>query len=203
AAATAALQAFQRQPQNPVNYAMEAACLLQAGRWAEYDQVRHEMLQAQARTDNPYVADQTAKACLFRPLTGEALQTAAKLAQISLAQGARDDGAEPFFQLCQALAEYRLGRFESAASWSQKAYATPRPEARQHAAALLALAYWQLGQTNLARQFLAEGENLAPTSMPADISTSPGEQWRGWLFARVQLNEAEALIPAESTATSP
>ena len=56
------------------------------------------------------------------------------------------------------------------------------------------MANWQLGKADEARALLAKGESLAPRSMPPSIAQDPGNAWQGWLFARIQLDEAASLI---------
>jgi len=60
------------------------------------------------------------------------------------------------------------------------------------------MAKWQLGEKAEARAVLAGGEELAPevsaTSGPVDL----GDSWLGWLFARISLDEARALIQSGS-----
>jgi hypothetical protein len=40
---------------------------------------------------------------------------------------------------------------------------------------------------------------LAPREMPASVAEHPGDPWLAWLYARVQLDEATALIQPGST----
>ena len=47
---------------------------------------------------------------------------------------------------------------------------------------------------------LAAGESLAPRQMPAHAAEDPGTAWLVWLFARIQLDEASALIDSGQTA---
>ena len=61
------------------------------------------------------------------------------------------------------------------------------------------MAYWQLGEKDQAREMLAKGDSLAPRLMPASIAEDPGNAWLAWLFARIQLDEATALIKPGST----
>ena len=41
---------------------------------------------------------------------------------------------------------------------------------------------------------LAERELLAPRKMPTDIAENPEDSWLAWLYARILLDEANALI---------
>jgi hypothetical protein len=56
------------------------------------------------------------------------------------------------------------------------------------------MANWRLGKLDDARAMLAKGDVLAPRSMPAGIAEDPGNEWQAWLYARLQLDEAAALI---------
>ena len=65
-----------------------------------------------------------------------------------------------------------------------------------------ALAEWQLGNKEQARAALATGEELEPREMPPSVAEDPGTAWLVWLFSRIQLDEAEALIKPTSSASS-
>jgi hypothetical protein len=56
------------------------------------------------------------------------------------------------------------------------------------------MAYWKLEKKEEARTMLAKGESLAPREMPARVAEDSGDAWLAWLFARIQLDEAAALI---------
>jgi hypothetical protein len=100
----------------------------------------------------------------------------------------------PFFEIDKALSEYRLGHFAEAAKWAQKALDSPREEANWQASGVLAMADWRLGKNVDARAMLAKGNNWAPSIMPEKIADDSGGTWLSWLFARIQLDEATALI---------
>jgi hypothetical protein len=80
-----------------------------------------------------------------------------------------------------------------------------RFEAERQALALmdrtvLAMAYWQLGQKEKAREMLAKGETLAPRMTSAKGAVDLEDSWVAWIFARVSLDEATALIQPDSPA---
>jgi hypothetical protein len=60
--------------------------------------------------------------------------------------------------------------------------------------AILALAYWELGRKDKARDVLAEGDKLAPSLPAGHDPIDLGDSWVAWLFARIQLDEAAKLI---------
>jgi hypothetical protein len=100
----------------------------------------------------------------------------------------------PFFQLGKALSEYRQGHLADAAEWAQNVLASSRVEACGQAYAILAMAKWGLGEKEIARAMLAKGNDIAPRLMPARDALDPGQAWFGWVFSRVSLDEATALL---------
>ncbi|HWY75315.1 MAG TPA: tetratricopeptide repeat protein [Verrucomicrobiae bacterium] len=193
AAADAAL-ATELQPSNETRFAILAALLVKAHELPAYDRFRRELLEKFSNTTNIYVADQVAKASLLLPPSAPDLPVIARLADTAVTRGTGDLGAMPFFQICKALSEYRQGHFADAAEWSQKSVESPRTDAHGHAYALLAMADWQLGRKDEARAKLAEGDALAPEIMPQNVAEDPGDAWLVWLYTRIQLDEAAALV---------
>ncbi|HXJ58648.1 MAG TPA: serine/threonine protein kinase, partial [Verrucomicrobiae bacterium] len=121
--------------------------------------------------------------------------------------GAGNEGAMPFFEICKALSEYRLGHFNDAAEWAGRSVDSRRKAAQGPAYGVLAMAYWQLGKQDEARAMIAKGNALAPPDMPARVAEDTGDAWLAWLFARIQLEEATALMkagsPAETNSNAP
>ncbi len=197
AAADAAL-AFEHQPFNP-RYAMVAALFVRSHNRADYEQFCKRLLTKFANTTDIYVADQVAKSCLFLPTSEVDLQVASLLADIAVTRGIGDPGAMPFYQDCKALSEYRRGHYAEAAEWAKKPLKIARIFVHGHAYAVLAMAHWQLGKKDEARMLLAKGDTLAPPIMPLSIAEDPGNAWLAWLYARIQLDEANALIQPGAT----
>jgi len=197
-AAVDASVAFENQPFKDERFAMVAALLVKSDNLPAYEQLRQKLLATFASTTNIFVADQVAKACLFRPASPAELKVIGPLANLPVARGSGDEGAMPFFEVCKALAEYRQGHFDEAAAWAQKSSESPRMEAQEHAYAVRAMACWQLGEKDTARAMLAAGEALVPDIMPRQAAEDPGNAWLGWLFARITLEEAAALIKTEA-----
>jgi len=122
-----------------------------------------------------------------------------RLADETVILGSKDEAAMPFLELCKALSEYRRGNYSEAADWSQKSLNSSRPEAHGYACAVLAMAYWKLGKDHDARTMLAAGEILTPHAMPESAINDPGNSWLFWLYARIQMDEAEKLIQGAAT----
>jgi eukaryotic-like serine/threonine-protein kinase len=191
--------AFELEPLKSGRYCMVAALLVKTQKRAAYDQFCQRLLSTFVNTNDVFADDQVAKACLFLPPPEQDLPVISRLADTAVTLGAGDAGAMPFFQICKALSEYRQGHFAEAAEWAQKTVESPRVDAQGHAYAVLAMADWQLGEKDKARAMLANGETIAPRIMPAGDAEDPGNAWLAWLFARITLDEATALIQPGST----
>jgi tetratricopeptide (TPR) repeat protein len=98
------------------------------------------------------------------------------------------------------MSNYRLGRFAEAIEWGEKAANSSVDFAQAKAYAILAMAYWQLGQNERAQLMLGKGDALAPAIPAGAEAEDLGESWVAWLMARVSLDEAAALMhPASAT----
>jgi tetratricopeptide (TPR) repeat protein len=126
-------------------------CLL-LGNEDEYRRNRTALLKRFGKTTDPVVAERTARACLLLPASGTELEQAVALADraVTLGKGHQYYG---FFMAAKALAEYRLGRFESALDWGQKAGARG---AWVPTHLVLAMAHQQLGHADEACRSLDE-----------------------------------------------
>ena len=193
-AAADAAHSLDYQPMGSFRYTMVAALYLKTGNRAAYEEFCKKLFLQFRDTGDIFVADQVAKACLFLPASEVDLNAVGRLADMAVARGANDEGARPFFETCKGLSEYRLGHFADAVAWAKKSIDSPRKDAHPHAYGVLALAEWRLGNQEEARAALAAGEKLAPREMPATIAKDPETAWLVWLFSRIQLDEAEALI---------
>lgn len=182
------------QPANEWRFALLAALLVRTHNQPAYEQFRRRLLSEFADTTDIYAADQVAKSCLFCPVSEADLKIIGRLADSIAADGVGDQGARPYFQDCKALCEYRRGHYAEAIEWAQKPLKVPGLHVYGHAYAVLAMSYWQLGEKEKARAMLATGEEFAPADMPSKIAEDPSTAWQGWLFARIQLEEASALI---------
>jgi len=133
--------------------------------------------------------------CLLLPDSGVDLQVVDRLATQAVTIG-YDASALSYSQACKALSEYRRGQFSEAVVWAKKSLKTDPAFAQAKACALLAMAYWELGQKDEARTALTNGNSLAPR-VSTDRAVDLGDSWVGWLFARISLDEAGQLIPLD------
>jgi serine/threonine protein kinase len=199
-AATDAALASELQPLRADRYSMLAALLIQSDNRPAYERLRTKLLGMFGGTSNALTADQVAKACLFLPPLGSDLPLIAHLADIPVTLGSGDSGALPYFQVCQALSEYRQGHFAEAADWAQRPLKTTALYAHGQAYAVLAMADWRLGRKDAARQMLGLGNTVAARIHPIRYDEDSEYAWAAWLFARISLDEATALIHTGSQA---
>jgi serine/threonine protein kinase len=186
--------AVEDQPSDQWRFPILAALLVKNHNESQYKEFCGKLLAAYADTTDIYAADQVAKSCLFRAPAEADLKEISRLADRTVADGVGDQNAKPYFQDCKALCEYRKGHYSEAVEWAQKPLKVPGLHVYGHAYAVLAMAYWQLGEKDEARAMLAKGEEFAPPTMPPSIAEDPSQAWQGWVYARIQLEEAAALI---------
>jgi hypothetical protein len=141
-------------------------------------------------TADPTIAEQIAKYCMMLPPPATSLKRLAKMADIALAAGPTDTSLA-HYELVKGLAEYRQGHFAGALEWLRKSAAQEGvPACLAQADATLAMAEYQLGQTNAARAAMAQGVKIAETEL-----AKPGRiDWNDGLIAQFLLREAQGLI---------
>jgi len=217
-------RAIEANPADIWNWYLRAPVLLQAGDRAAYLEHCRQMLErfgaaspeagpgSSARlrlTPDPSpAADMAAKAALLAPAVGSNLDVAGRLADRAAGQpGSR---WYDWWVFTEGLAQYRRGRYEDAAQWTQRVLTYPASEAFQSRAAMsclvLAMSYHHLGQAADARAALDKGEQIVQTKLPALDSAGleqslpstdnnvPAEGWWDVLTAHLLLREASELI---------
>jgi serine/threonine protein kinase len=198
AAADASL-ATELQPLRSDRYSMLGGLLIRTGNRLAYERLRKNLLGMYGNTEDSFAADQVAKACLLFPPSDSDMPVIARLADIPLTFQAGDSGALPYFQVCKALSEYRQGHFAAATDWAQKTLKTTAIYAQGQAYGVLAMADWQLGRKDQARLNLELGNTVAARIHPIRYDEDPEYAWAAWLFARITLDEATALIHPDLT----
>ena len=159
----------------------------------EYEKLCQKILPMFADTSNPYIAERVADDCLLLPDSGVDLQVVDRLATRAVTIG-NDASAMGYFQACKTLSEYRQGQFAEAVVWAEKSLKTDQAFAQAKGYAVLAMAQRQLGQKDVARATLAEGNTMAPGISHTNGTVDLGDSWVAWLFARITLDEAGQLI---------
>jgi eukaryotic-like serine/threonine-protein kinase len=196
AAAHAALY-LKLRPDDHERYHSLSPLLLVTLDHAAYKQLCQEMLLRFGNTTNSYIADRVAKSCLLSPHSDVDLLLVDRLTETALAAG-EEDTCMPLFKMCKGLQMLRLGKYEKAIEWTEKSLNSPFVHAQAQGYAILAMAHWNLGQKEQAREMLAKGNTLAPPAASDDALAQAENKWFPRLLARIQLEEATALIPAST-----
>jgi len=189
------------RPADHEAYHYLAPLLVQTGDLEAYRRHCEQILLQFAGTSNPVVAERMAKDCLFVPPPASEFGAIARMVETALAAGPSHQ-YWPYFQFVKGLAEYRQGRFASAAEWLQKVLGQSDDIYRTVQAHMtLAMAQHQLNQTDQARVTLAKGLEIAEARFPKAGKGSLDEQWHDWIIAHVLMREAKALIEGKSGQT--
>jgi tetratricopeptide (TPR) repeat protein len=181
-------------PTNHYAYHYLAPLLVQTGELGAYRTVCERALSQFEGTTDPTVAERLAKDCLMLPPPAGSLERLAKLADNAVAAGPTTS-SWPYYMFVKGLAEYRLGHSAGALEWLRKVAAQEGVPARTaQAQATMAMAEYQLGQTNAARTALAQGITIAETEL-----AKPGRlDWNDTIIAQTLLHEAQGLIVGPS-----
>jgi serine/threonine protein kinase/tetratricopeptide (TPR) repeat protein len=181
------------QPADPERYhTLVALAAINQDR-ETYVRVCRQFVAAFPQPANPHSADLIAKDCLLLPDWGADLDRAARLADRAVTTGKSQVGIG-YFQVCKALAEYRLGHFTNALAWAKQSVESDQKYAQAQGWAVLAMSQAQLGDKLGAGMALARGEELAPSTFPVREAERNNGVWIGWIFARVSLGEAARLV---------
>ncbi len=180
-------------PTNPVAYHYLAPLLVQTGDLGAYRKNCEHALSLFGETSNPAVAEQIAKDCLMLPPPAASLERLAKMANTAVAAGPANN-SWPYYEFVKGLAEYRQGHAAVALEWLRKVADQEEVPARTaQAYATMAMAEYQLGQTEAARASLAKGVKIAETKL-----TIGRLDWNDTIIAQSLLHEAQGLIVGSS-----
>ena len=184
---------IQKQPDEHYNYHKLVALLVMNKDHAEYRKLCQTIFSKFSETGDAYIAERMAQDCLLLPDSGVSLEKLDEMADYAV-RPEHDGISLPFSEVCKALASYRLRHFSEATFWAERATHSDLIDAQAKAFAILALVDARQGHLNEAREMLKNGNALAPPLAENKHADLPGESWVGWVFARVTLDEATALI---------
>ncbi|MGO8926024.1 MAG: protein kinase domain-containing protein [Limisphaerales bacterium] len=194
-------RAIEYNPSDHLLWLCLAGIHVQRDQLDAYRELCRKGLERFGGTTDPYTADQIAKGCLILPGSGVSLDTVATMADTAVT-GGRHSEFFPYFQFCKGLAEYRQGRFASAADWmgtvlTNRVDSLP-PDTGAYvvtgAYMVLAMAQYQLQHIEPARASLAKGAELEH-KLPQLGSGDLGNGWIDCIIAHALMREAKALGP--------
>ena len=180
-------------PTNHLAWHYLAPMLVEAGDLDGYQKYRERVLAQFAQTDDPTVAERMAKDCLILPPPAAELEKIARMADQAVTASSTNK-AWPYYLFVKGLAEYRQGHFPQAVDWLHKVRIDDGLPARAgQTYAVLAMAEFKSGDTNHARNSLAEGIKIAE----ARLTRGERLEWTDELIAWFLLREAAELITGE------
>jgi tetratricopeptide (TPR) repeat protein len=150
------------------------------------------MLERFASTDDPNIAERTAKTCCIAPDAvsdyGPVVQLAERALNLLDVHGHRRA-----FLLARGMADYRSGNYEGAVSWLRQSLATGKATPLLDALAnlFLAMAHHRLGEFKDAKEAFARAKALAEQSPSLD---SDRYIWADWQRFHIVRHEAEELL---------
>ena len=183
-------------PGNHETYHSLTALCVQTGDLAAYRQLCDQIrMRFGSITNDPRIGDRMAKDCLILPSEGGDPSVGVRLANVAVTFD-ETAAANPWFQFCKGLAEYRLGHFSDAVQWMQKVLLKIADGSTRdiEACMVLAMAEQKLNQPEEAHKSLADGNRLAARRLLQLTGGDIGDGWIDWIFAHALMREANALI---------
>ncbi len=200
-------QALELDPAYHFHWFVAAPLNLNRGDLDAYRQVCREMLERFGNTDQPEIAERTAKTCLLIPDPDD-LERAVKLAEWATT-GTEKHRFYWYFMMTRGLAEYRADRPAAAVEWLKRCQPLATGEPARVATwapldatvlAVLAMAHHRLGQAEDAGAALAKSRALVAENLPDPAQGRPfGSNWHEWLRCQVLLREAEGVLESDKT----
>jgi serine/threonine protein kinase len=177
-------------------YHMRAPLLVAKNDIEGYRRLCAEIISRFRDATDPFVADKMAKDCLILSNSGVDLKAVVALADVAISRGSNTATA-PYFKICKALAEFRLGHYQEAVDWARLAARGPFLYPQVDAAAVIAMSQFKLNQLDASRATLFECNKVIRERLPKP-GQDPGDEWRDWIIARALRDEAERLIEGDN-----
>jgi tetratricopeptide (TPR) repeat protein/thiol-disulfide isomerase/thioredoxin len=181
-----------------------AALLVQSGDLDGYRQHCARTLKRFGTANDYLVGETVVQACLFVPSSGVDLAELGGLAQMAVTKcPANDEAGLVNCQFAKGLADYRQGQFSSAAERMLQALAGYQKGRLDigivQSWMLLAMAQYQLHQTNQARSSFVNVMVIEETKLPKLGSGDLGGEWSDWIFAQAIVKEGRELIEGQTS----
>jgi tetratricopeptide (TPR) repeat protein len=195
-------QAIRLNPSEPWPWYILTPLLLQTDDFASFQTHSHEILLRFGQTENALIAGRAAEGCL--------LSAKASTNDVELATKILPRKIFPHWRrFYVGLAEYRLGRFTSAAHWMEQIRNdldsinnVDRWPCEADACLVLAMAQHQLKQTEKAQETFSHAKEIIDTVMPKFDGPDLGGHWWNVLTTHIFAKEATELIEKSQGASS-
>jgi tetratricopeptide (TPR) repeat protein len=187
---------LEREPADHWDWYLAAALWSRTGDQDRYQRFCRGMLDRFHQTDDPEIAERTAKVCLLLPQPGPQYEVARGLAEGALGHGPL--WFQPYAALAKALADYRGERFADAVATLEQAEAATQGRGpvqfEAPARFVRAMALTRLGRRDEGRKAWEKASQLSRMSLTEPVALDPTRYWVDPLISYVLCHEAEALI---------
>jgi len=176
-----------------------AALLCEGGDIPGYNALRAMALARFGNTSNATVAEQLVKACLILPADGKMMKQVEPLIHClekAESQGEGDIDQQSWRSFSMALAEYRRNDPRACLQWVDRVFSkTYSPARNVMALTLQAMVDYRLDRHDQAREKLQSNRDLIEQRFQTKQGIfEKGVVWPDWLYARILLREADALM---------
>jgi eukaryotic-like serine/threonine-protein kinase len=179
---------------------------IERGNMQGYERFRQAAVARYLGTKDPIFAERTLKISLLLPADESLMKLLQPLADVASdsMQGEPDvnDYMAAWRCISLGLMAYRQDYTPTAKAWSQRCmtYAGDNPARIATAHIIQAMACYKLNEVEMARSELMQGRGLVNAEFAKGLGEGNGTVgfWYDWLFARILLREAEALIEKPS-----
>jgi tetratricopeptide (TPR) repeat protein len=168
-----------------------------------FDRLRAATIARFKGTEGRVAAERITKISLLRPTDDKLLAALSPLIEAvmrpfsSSEEKLKNNGShQAWSAVTLALLEYRRGDYAKANDWARRSL-SPAYDLRFSTAVgrvILAMSLHQLGQDDAARAEIQQAHDLIDVRLK---NAWDENNWRNWLFGRVLLREAAALLPAK------
>jgi hypothetical protein len=187
---------------------MAGPILLERGDMKGYERFRRAAIARCTGSTDPNFAERTLKICLLTPADEPVMKMLQPFADVTMEsmQGAKPGySAASWRCVSLALMAFRQNHPPAAKVWCQKCLSFADGNLGRYATAhiIQAMSCYKLGEVDEARAELAQGRDLISAQFAKGLESNTLGQsnslWFDWLFARILLREAEALIEEPSS----
>jgi serine/threonine-protein kinase len=186
------LRTLELSPQQHWYWYMNGPVLLLSGDLEGYRAYCRRAIEQHGATEDPVIAERTAKLCLLTPEPPVDLEKLAALSDLAVTKGA-DHQYLAYFQLVRGMAAFRQGHYDESLAWIEKSgfLSSQRNVAVAVGTIFAGMAYHQLGQSDKAKPLLEETfvwlDDQPISENGANID---------WQMCQIIRREAETLLQA-------
>ena len=205
------LDLFTNMDSTSLDYTKYQVVLVEMGDRQAYENFSREFIKQFGNTTDLIVAERIVKNSLLIPPSASQLAALAPMAELAAksvhANAASGNWPLPWRSMALALMEYRRGNYAEAVNWGNRCLIakpdSPDAPCETTVRAILAMAYYRLGQAEPARAELAKSRELIEKrSKTTFVIYQDGHGlWFDWFFGRILEREAAAVIEAPAPAT--